>query len=391
MHKNTRIFLHLSLIDGVGPGNIKKLYDVCGPDNFEAIYTYSTSDFRHLGFSQETAQIVSDGLRDDLMLNREILLIEKYGISVMTYNDSCYPSLLKAIHNPPTILYVQGTIPEMPYAGIVGARLGDEYGHSVVRSLVPDLVAAGVGIVSGGAAGIDAFAHQATLDAGGVTVVILGGGLLRPYPASNCPLFTQIVASGGAIVSSFPLQAQSLAWQFPARNRIIAGIAKVTIVVQAAKKSGALITAEYALQEGRSVCAVPGAIDNQLSVGCHNLIAQGARLVGSVQDILEECGWNAGVVPEAVAKDRVQVDFIQLPVLKPQKKRIVQEIQIGAHSQEPSQEIENPLIHHCRRPIASSELSLIMGLSEDEIQQMLFELQLEGKIQQDFAGLWQKI
>jgi DNA processing protein len=391
MNINKKITLHLSLIEDIGPAHIQKIrsYVEEQGQDLEAVYSYSNFDFRRMGFSELASETLCNGLHSTFLLDRELELIEKHAITVLADYEPEYPALLKSIHLPPAIMYLQGTFTEMPYLAIVGARNGDRYGYDVVQSLVPGLVASGVGIVSGGAVGIDTFAHEAALAAGGITAVILGGGLLRPYPARNKELFAEVVQRGGVLMSSFPLQAEPLPGQFPARNRIIAGIAHATLVVQAAKKSGSLITAEYALQEGRSVCAVPGPVDNPLSAGCHALLGQGARLVGAVDDILDEFGIER-VATTAEQVDEAQqtslVGFVKKEVYKSEVK-----IKHSVVQEKKDKNCQDPLLKHCSKPIAITELSLLMGVSEDVVNSILFELQLEGKIQQDFAGLWQKV
>ena len=384
--------LHLSLINGLGPDRIRRLYAYLKENNknIDEVYQYSISDFKAVGFSEHASLLTYNGLKDTTLLHQELDRLEKYNITILAWYEDDYPSMLKTIHLPPVILYVQGTISHTSYVGIVGSRNGDRYGYDVVTSLVPDLVRAGVGIVSGGALGIDTCAHQATINAGGVTVVILGGGLLRPYPTSNKKLFSDIVSSGGAIVSSFPLLSEPVAGQFPARNRIIAGIAKMTVVIQAAAKSGALITAEYALQEGRAVGAVPGAIHNPLSAGCHTLIGQGARLISSARDILDECLIDVSGL-DIAENVQTSFDINSDGVKNTQKTAAALYNKKSTDGKEIPSHEDNPVLMHCEKPMTSSDLSLIMKVSEQSVNEMLFDLQLEGKVEQDFAGLWKKV
>ena len=175
-----------------------------------------------------------------------------------------------------------------------------------VTSFIPELVHNGCSIVSGGALGIDGLAHRATLEAQGVTVAVLGSGLLKPYPAAHKTLFKKIIECRGALVSCFPLLTEPKPALFPARNRIIAGLSRGCLVVQAGIPSGALITAQYAVDEGREVFAVPGSLDNPLSVGCHRLISQGATLVTSASDILA----SFGIMPEPSAKKQAETSTL---------------------------------------------------------------------------------
>ncbi len=224
-------------------------------------------------------------------LNEQELLI-KHNIRRITASDVEYPSYLKEIHCPPPQLYVQGELLNSytKLIAVVGSRKADSYGERVIASLVPELVAHGWAIVSGGALGADSFAHKATLQARGRTIVILGSGLLMPYPSSNRKLFSSIVDQGGSLVSSFSLDTPAYPSNFPARNRIISGMSRGVIVAQAAEKSGARITAHLALEQGREVFAIPGPIDHALSIGCNRLIQQGAKLVQTIDDIFTELG-----------------------------------------------------------------------------------------------------
>ncbi len=226
-------------------------------------------------------------------------------------------------------------------------------------------------IVSGGAQGADTMAHKKTIESGGKTIAVLGSGLLKLYPPSNKKLFEKIVETGGALVTPFSLQTDPFPYNFPERNRIIAGMSKGCVVIQAAAKSGAAITARFALAQGREVFAVPGSIFNPLSHGCHALIAQGARNVTQAADILEELGYGQS-----------QVDDLpqQQIVFKPAKKDIEFE---GSN-------LEHLIVKSCLQPATLDELLEITQISLIELTQVLFDLQLKGLISQNVAGLWQK-
>ena len=227
------------------------------------------------------------------LLDEELALLEKHSITLLTPFDNNFPEDLKQIHHPPMVLYCKGA-PIEPAAkrlAIVGSRKANDYAKQVIQSLVPSLVEHGWAIVSGGAEGADTMAHQAVLDAGGNTIAVLGAGLLTPpFPASNKQLFERMVAHGGTLVSPFSLRTPADRTTFPQRNRIISGLSLGSVVVQAAQRSGALITARFALEQGRQVFAVPGLVNDDLSYGSHHLIKQGAKLVSTVSDIFEEFG-----------------------------------------------------------------------------------------------------
>lgn len=366
------LILHLSLISSIGPDKVGKLVKVLKKEkNPSSWYTYRQYDFMRLGMTEIKAQNIVIGLADSQLLERELELIQKYNISWATILDDTYPELLKEIHTPPPVLYWRGESvwqeTEKTIA-FVGARKGNNYGQRFVMATVPALVQAGWTIVSGGAYGIDTMAHKATLNAGGATIVVIGAGLLQPYLAGNQKLFETAIASGSAVVSAFPLTEQASKWTFPVRNRIIAGLSQGCVVVQAAKKSGALITSSYALQEGRQVFAVPGPFDDELSQGCLGLIKEGAKLVQNAQDILEEFG---------IQEVQETQEQIQIP----------ETIQ----AEEPSSTPDNPILIHCATSISLTELSQKTGKEENELKLELFDLQLDGKIQQDFTGLWRAI
>ena len=207
-----------------------------------------------------------------------------------------FPPLLRAIHDPPAELFLRGSGSEdvlsHPTVSIVGARACSSYGRSVARSLARELAAAGVVVISGMARGIDGEAHRGALDADGVTIAVLGCGIDRDYPAAHAELARR-VADGGLLVSEYAPGVEPAPWRFPARNRIIAGLSRATVVVEARERSGALITADFALEEGRDVLAVPGEITSALSAGTNALIALGATPVTRANDVLELFGLDA--------------------------------------------------------------------------------------------------
>jgi DNA processing protein len=211
---------------------------------------------------------------------------------VLTRDDADYPELLAQIHDPPLCLYVRGDPAALARTrggiAIVGSRRTTSYGTAVADRLATGAAVAGWPVVSGLARGIDTVAHRATLDAGGTTVAVLGCGLAYVYPQENLALARRIVAEGGALVSEFPMMCRPDKRNFPMRNRVISGLTRGTVVVEAGLKSGSLITAGTATDQGRSVFAVPGRVDSPQSRGCHALIKDGVRLVESFQDIAEE-------------------------------------------------------------------------------------------------------
>ncbi len=215
------------------------------------------------------------------------------GIRRIRRRDAGYPSLLAAIHDPPPALFLRGgmdvVVLESPAVAVVGARSCSSYGRSVARSLGRELAAAGLVVVSGMARGVDGEAHRGALEADGVTVAVLGCGIDRDYPAAHAELARRICARG-LVVSEYEPGVEPAPWRFPARNRIIAGLCAATVVVEARERSGALITADFALEEGREVLAVPGEITSALSAGTNALLRIGATPVTGSADVLELYG-----------------------------------------------------------------------------------------------------
>jgi DNA processing protein len=227
--------------------------------------------------------------------------LERRGLRWLPRSGHGYPRSLAAIFDPPPGLFLRGAadgaLLERPAVAIVGARSCSAYGAQVARTLGRELAAAGVVVVSGLARGIDGEAHRGALEAGGVTIAVLGCGVDRNYPATHAELARRIVDSG-LVVSEYPPGVEPAPWRFPARNRIVAGLASATVVVEARERSGALITADLALEEGREVFAVPGEITSALSAGTNALLRLGATALTSAADVLESFGLAAPESPE---------------------------------------------------------------------------------------------
>lgn len=236
--ESQQTILHLSLIDGIGPQTIQKIIKSMQNSSLNSVYSFSSSDFMQMGLSHKVATVLVDGLKDVQTLQRELALIEKHGIQWLSCIDSSYPELLKNIHQPPVILYWKGNLTlSSNRIAIVGSRKTNNYGARVIESIVPALVTHDFEIVSGGALGADTMAHQETVRTNGKTIVVFGSGLLQPYPRENKKLFEQILERDGVLMSSFPLQTTPHPGNFPARNRIIAGLSKGVVVIQAAEKA----------------------------------------------------------------------------------------------------------------------------------------------------------
>jgi len=417
-NKNNLALLHLSLIKNVGPSSIlkiiRKLQDGSSL-NLNEIYKYSSQDFSEkFGISKKISSLISSELSNKSDLEEEIKLAEKYKIKIITILDDEYPEDLREIYYPPPVIYLSGQPIEKSekIISIVGSRNGDSYSQKSINQIVPNLVDNDWTIASGGALGVDSMAHELTLESNGKTISIIGSGILNPYPKENKKLFRKILENNGTVISPFALKYPPQRGNFPARNRIISGISKGCIVVQASEKSGALITAQFAVEQGKQVFAIPGSIDNELSFGCHKLIQQGAKLVTNPSDILEEFGdysvthstrsqsslaqgernksttdrtehalslskdtthkstyrqnnTKKSVRPECDAKRRVSKGLIKNNI------------------------IQDPIIVNLITPISIDDLSNKTKISNTELQSKLFELQLEGKVKQNFAGLWE--
>ncbi len=232
------------------------------------------------------------------MLAGECELADKAGVGIITLYDEAYPDVLRHLYDPPLCLYVRGKLPPFPdnAVAVVGSRRMSGYGARMTRQITLEAVDAGFTIVSGLAFGVDTVAHQAAVDHHGVTVAVLGGGLMHIHPQENIPLARSIVESGGALVSEFPMNFPVSRSTFPRRNRIVAGLCAATIVTEAGVSSGALITARLALENGRDLFAVPGNVENPQSHGCHQLIKEGAAgLVENFADV--QNGMGIGFLP----------------------------------------------------------------------------------------------
>lgn len=281
--------LRLALVPGVGPVTRRALLERFGSS--AAVLDAAPSDLRSVpGVGPKlVAKIVAACETSDAAA--ELELCRAQGITILTDADSDYPRLLREIYDPPAVLFVHGDLrPDDALAvAIVGTRHATQYGRLQAERLAGGLARAGLTIVSGLARGIDAAAHRGALDAGGRTLAVLGGGVLNIYPPEHRELAEQI-RPAGALVSENPPRYHPQSGMFPQRNRVITGLSLGVIVVEAAERSGALISARHAMEQGREVFAVPGRVDSRTSRGCHRLLRDGAKLVECVDDVLEELG-----------------------------------------------------------------------------------------------------
>jgi DNA processing protein len=275
--------------------------------------------------------------------------LEEQGIRWLARSSPAFPPLLASIHDPPPGLFVRGEAEEevlsRPAVSIVGARACSSYGADVARALGRELAAAGLVVVSGLARGIDGEVHRGALEAGGITFAVLGCGIDRDYPAAHSQLAARI-RSTGLMVSEYAPGVEPAPWRFPARNRIIAGLSQVTVVVEARERSGALITADLALEEGREVFAVPGEITSSLSAGTNELLRLGAAPLTAARDVLERFG--------------IEHEDRAMPKLGELAERIFGVLQDG--------------------PASADELAAKTGIAVQELAVALTELELAGVV-----------
>ena len=372
LSKNNLTLLHLLLIPGVGPATVFKILKLLNTTpnlDLSLLYSKTSSWFKfEVGLSENIVHAICSGLANQKILADEVELIQKNNVAIITILDEAYPKDLANSYLPPTVLYCTG-LPLSSYEkkiAIVGSRKAGVYSERVLEKFTPALIENNWTIVSGGALGVDTMAHESAIEFGGKTIAVLGSGLLELYPSENKKLFFKIESGFGTLVSIFPLTTKPFKNNFPARNRVISGLSSGCLVVQAAQKSGALITAKYALDHGRQVFAVPGSIFDELSIGCHELILDGAKVVFNVQHLLEEFGEHSI-----------------------EKVNNVSNVTIEKNINSPK--INDPLVDALAEAMSIDELSLALSVEVSFLHEKLFELQLEGKVEQGFTGLWKRI
>jgi DNA processing protein len=296
-----KYWVGFNLVNGVGPVRFRRLLDVFGAAR-EA-WNASAPTLAAAGLDARCVESIL-AVRDRANLDRHMERVRQRGITLLTWDDENYPRQLKNIHSAPPLLYVQGNLAAQDEiaVAVVGTRRLTVYGRECTMRLAGELARHSITVVSGLAKGVDTMAHRAALEAGGRTLAVLGTGLDVVYPPENARLTEEIVQHG-AIISDYPLGTQPEAGNFPPRNRLISGLSLGVLIVEAGDKSGALITCDYALEQGREVFAVPGNITSRMSAGTNRLIQQGAKLVTRVEDIVEEL--NLGMVAEQLSMREV--------------------------------------------------------------------------------------
>lgn len=283
-------YLHaINKLTGIGPQKMQLLLDHFG--DAESAWKADLPALKNSKIGDKLAEKIIEG-RKKIDPDKEWEMLRKENVNAVSLGDNAYPKLLREIHRPPHIIYTRGelNLNYYPLISIVGSRKFTPYGEQSAARLASDLAKAGFIVVSGLAIGIDAIAHQSTLDSQGKTVAVLGSSPDEKniYPRANLRLAKEIIGSGGMLLSEYPPETPASNVTFPARNRIIAGLSLGTIVIEASEKSGALITSSYALEFNRQVFAVPGNIFSDAARGSNQLIKNGAKLVSGISDILEE-------------------------------------------------------------------------------------------------------
>ena len=287
---DTEALVALNLLPKIGPVRVRRLLEMFGSPS--AILSASRDRLLRVeGIGEETAGILHRW-QDHADPGAEITEATQRGISIVTQDDAGYPAPLREAYDPPMLLYVWGQIEERDRhaVGIVGSRRATAYGRNVTKKLSFQLAGAGFTIISGLARGIDTTAHEGALAANGRTIAVLGSGLARLYPPENLGLAEKIADGHGAVVSEFPLHTSPDKQTFPMRNRIVAAWSRAVLVTECPSRSGSLITANQASEYGKTVYAVPGSVDSPMSMGCHELIRDGATLVFDGSQILDDLG-----------------------------------------------------------------------------------------------------
>ncbi|HSW69220.1 MAG TPA: DNA-processing protein DprA [Gammaproteobacteria bacterium] len=347
-------WLALSRLPGVGPVTARSWLEYF--KTIENLFAASNTDLQDMGINPKHIHSLKN--INWKIIEDDLLWFEKNNCHVIALDSPHYPELLKEIHDPPIVLYAKGNINILSQSqlAIVGSRHPTVTGKELAHYFAKELALAGLTITSGLALGIDAASHRGALASSGKTIAVLGTGLKFIYPRSHQKLAEDIIKEDGLLISEFSPETPPKAIHFPMRNRIISGLSLGVLVVEAAVRSGSLITARSALEQNRDVFAIPGSINNPLARGCHLLIRQGAKLVETAQDILEEIGIS--IQPQ---KAGVSSSFTQEPVdLDPKLQRVL--AQIGYEV------------------TALDAIILRSGLTASEVSSMLLPLELEGYV-----------
>lgn len=345
-------------VSGVGRIAIKKLIDHY--KDVEMIFEESPGELSRIcGLSiNKVKEIAGLSKASDSFEKRELDAVLEKGYTLYFYGDKTYPKLLSEIPDPPIVLYSKGRIKPTDFnsVAVVGTRKASQYGKSVAKIISKELAVNNLTVVSGCAAGIDTQAHEGAIEGGGRTIAVLGSGLDQKYPVCNSSLMESI-ADNGALVSELPVNTRPAPYNFPQRNRLISGLSLSVVIVEAPSKSGALITAYHAAEQGRSVCSVPGSIFSSKSRGSNDLLKQGAVLVSGIDDIIEDLK-----------------SLIDMSLIKKRDKEFINE--------NISEKGKNILKILCREPIHIDKIQVKTGLEMNILAKELTNLELIGRINQ---------
>ncbi|MBI2955456.1 MAG: DNA-protecting protein DprA [Chloroflexi bacterium] len=345
-----RYWVGFTLVPGIGPVRLRRLLDHFG--DIERAWRADPHHYARAGLDAKLAEALV-AARGRVDLDEQMRRIARHGVDILTWDDSRYPERLKHIYASPSVLYLKGEIlPQDDWSiAVIGTRRASIYGKQVTEQLVAGLVANHITILSGLARGIDSYAHQACLDAGGRTIAVLGSGLDVIYPPENARLARRII-DNGALLSEYPLGTKPDANNFPQRNRIVSGMSLGTLVVEGDTGSGAMLTAGFALDQGREVFAVPGSIFHHTSKGTNKLIQRGAaKLVVTAQDILEEL--NLTMAPQ-------QMEMRELLPENPAEAAVLRALSV--------------------EPVHIDEICRASGLAISEVSASLAMMELKGMV-----------
>jgi len=369
--EDIQYWLALKFVDELGPVGIKNLIDAYGSPT--AVFAAPENELATVQrISKKLARRITE-FDNWEMVERELELAAAADVAVISARDPSYPQTLLNIYDFPPVLYVKGTLSEEDVTvAVIGSRMASTYGKFMTERLCRELALNGITVVSGMARGIDSAAHRGSLTGKGRTIAVLGSGINVIYPPENKKIYEKIWKNG-AVITEFPFHTQPKGPHFPARNRIISGLSLGVVVVEATERSGSLITARLGLEQGKEVFAVPGSIDSPGSKGTHKLLKEGAKLVESVYDILEE------IMPQVSIHRRVK---------KPEKdvhrERLGVNIHMSHHGDVDRLREEEKMILKIigKEPIYADSIIAMSAVPPSDVQHILLSLELEGYIEQ---------
>ncbi len=350
MNPSQHALLRLHLAPGLGRVALFRLHGYF--DHFKDALAAPPRQWREAGVTEKLCAAVPP--ENAPYFQRILKKLEALNIRLISFWDDDYPTLLREIHDPPALLYLRGKLPEKECFAIVGSRRATRNGLIATRDLATNLASHDICIVSGLARGVDSAAHRGALDAKGATIAVLGCGIDKIYPPENSKLYLEI-CENNAIISEYPPETPPLAGHFPGRNRIISGLSRGVLIVEAAEKSGSLITGDFALEQGRELFAIPGALQNPNSRGTNRLLKEGAQLVTEATDILQ--------------------------VLWPHRPSVQQQEKYDGFTGQLEGQSLNVFQQLGHEPLHSDEIARQCGLTPMELSAILLDLELRGGIQ----------